>query len=48
MFTAGNSGGDYEMLRWTTSGGGPRYGMMVRRLDRGLTEAPGAAGWWSV
>lgn len=29
----GNSDGDYEMLHWTTSGQGPRLGMIVRHTD---------------
>ncbi len=29
----GNSDGDYEMLRWTTSGPGPRLGLIVHHTD---------------
>jgi hypothetical protein len=29
----GNSDGDYEMLRWTTSGSGPRLGLIVHHTD---------------
>jgi phosphoglycolate phosphatase-like HAD superfamily hydrolase len=29
----GNSDGDYEMLRWTTSGAGPRLGLFVHHTD---------------
>jgi hypothetical protein len=29
----GNSDGDYEMLRWTTAGRGPRLGMIVHHTD---------------
>jgi phosphoglycolate phosphatase-like HAD superfamily hydrolase len=29
----GNSDGDYEMLRWTTSGPGPRFGLIVHHTD---------------
>lgn len=29
----GNSDGDYEMLRWTTSGTGPRFGLLVHHTD---------------
>jgi phosphoserine phosphatase len=29
----GNSDGDYEMLRWTTSGLGPRLGLIVHHTD---------------
>jgi hypothetical protein len=29
----GNSDGDYEMLRWTTSGKGPRLGLIVHHTD---------------
>jgi phosphoserine phosphatase len=30
----GNSDGDFEMLQWTTSGKGPRFGMIVHHTDR--------------
>jgi phosphoserine phosphatase len=33
IFAAGNSDGDLEMLEWTTSGSGPRFGMLVRHTD---------------
>lgn len=29
----GNSDGDYEMLRWTTAGSGPRFGLIVHHDD---------------
>ena len=29
----GNSDGDFEMLEWTTSGGGPRFGLIVHHTD---------------
>jgi phosphoglycolate phosphatase-like HAD superfamily hydrolase len=29
----GNSDGDYEMLRWTTSGAGPRLGLILHHTD---------------
>jgi phosphoglycolate phosphatase-like HAD superfamily hydrolase len=29
----GNSDGDYEMLRWTTSGSGARFGLIVHHTD---------------
>jgi phosphoglycolate phosphatase-like HAD superfamily hydrolase len=29
----GNSDGDYEMLRWTTAGNGPRFGLIVHHTD---------------
>jgi phosphoglycolate phosphatase-like HAD superfamily hydrolase len=29
----GNSDGDYEMLRWTTAGAGPRLGLIVHHTD---------------
>src|SRR4029079_14263965 len=29
----GNSDGDYEMLRWTTSAKGPRFGLIVHHTD---------------
>lgn len=33
IFAAGNSDGDYQMLEWTTSGTGPRFGMLVHHTD---------------
>jgi phosphoglycolate phosphatase-like HAD superfamily hydrolase len=33
IFAAGNSDGDFEMLDWTTSGEGPRFGMIVHHTD---------------
>ncbi len=29
----GNSDGDFEMLEWTTSGKGPRFGLIVHHTD---------------
>ena len=29
----GNSDGDFEMLEWTTSGPGPRFGLIVHHTD---------------
>jgi phosphoglycolate phosphatase-like HAD superfamily hydrolase len=31
----GNSDGDFEMLEWTTSGAGPRFGLLVHHTDAG-------------
>jgi phosphoglycolate phosphatase-like HAD superfamily hydrolase len=33
IFAAGNSDGDFQMLEWTTSGEGPRFGMIVHHTD---------------
>lgn len=33
IFAAGNSDGDYEMLRWTTSGKHPGFAMIVHHTD---------------
>lgn len=33
IFAAGNSDGDYEMLRWTTAGEGPRFGIILHHTD---------------
>jgi len=33
VFAAGNSDGDFEMLEWTTSGDGARFGMIVHHTD---------------
>lgn len=33
IFVAGNSDGDYEMMRWTTSGKGPGFAMLVHHTD---------------
>ncbi|HEY5952725.1 MAG TPA: HAD family hydrolase [Terrimicrobiaceae bacterium] len=33
IFAAGNSDGDFQMLEWTTSGDGPRFGMLVHHTD---------------
>lgn len=33
IFAAGNSDGDYQMLEWTTSGDGARFGMLVHHDD---------------
>lgn len=33
IFAAGNSDGDYQMLQWTTTGAGARFGMIVHHTD---------------
>lgn len=33
IFAVGNSDGDFEMLEWTTSGDGPRFGLLVHHTD---------------
>ena len=33
VFTAGNSDGDYEMLQWTATGSGPRFGLIIHHTD---------------
>jgi len=33
VFTAGNSDGDYAMLQWTSTGPGPRFGMIIHHTD---------------
>jgi len=33
IFVAGNSDGDYEMMRWTTAGKGPGFAMLVHHTD---------------
>jgi len=33
IFAAGNSDGDFEMLKWTTSGDGKRLGLIVHHTD---------------
>ncbi|MGC1274054.1 MAG: HAD family hydrolase, partial [Planctomycetaceae bacterium] len=33
LMAFGNSNGDYEMLRWTTAGDGPRFGLIVHHDD---------------
>jgi phosphoglycolate phosphatase-like HAD superfamily hydrolase len=33
VFTAGNSDGDYDMLQYTTTGSGPRFGMIIHHTD---------------
>lgn len=33
IFAAGNSDGDYEMLRWVTAGKGPHFAMIVHHSD---------------
>jgi hypothetical protein len=33
VFTAGNSDGDYGMLQYTSTGTGPRFGMIVHHTD---------------
>ncbi|MGH7937782.1 MAG: haloacid dehalogenase-like hydrolase, partial [Bryobacteraceae bacterium] len=32
-FAAGNSDGDFQMLEWTTTGAGPRFGMIIHHTD---------------
>ena len=33
IFAAGNSDGDFQMLEWTSSGDGPRLGMIIHHTD---------------
>jgi phosphoserine phosphatase len=33
IFASGNSDGDYQMLDWTTSGKGPRFGLILHHTD---------------
>ncbi|MDA0832663.1 MAG: HAD family hydrolase [Planctomycetota bacterium] len=33
LMAFGNSDGDFEMLEWTTSGDGPRFGLLVHHTD---------------
>ena len=33
LMAFGNSDGDFEMLEWTTSGPGPRFGLIVHHDD---------------
>lgn len=33
VFTTGNSDGDYAMLQWTSTGPGPRFGMIIHHTD---------------
>ncbi|MEE4136052.1 MAG: HAD family hydrolase [Desulforhopalus sp.] len=33
IFAAGNSDGDFQMLEWTTSGAGSRFGMLIHHTD---------------
>ena len=33
IFAAGNSDGDFQMLEWTTTGEGPRFGLLVHHTD---------------
>ncbi|MCF6225611.1 MAG: haloacid dehalogenase-like hydrolase [Xanthomonadales bacterium] len=33
IFAGGNSDGDFEMLQWTTSGAGKRFGLIVHHTD---------------
>jgi len=33
LLAAGNSDGDFEMLEWTTSGDGPRFGLLIHHTD---------------
>lgn len=33
IFAAGNSDGDFQMLEWTTSADGPRFGLIIHHTD---------------
>lgn len=33
VIAVGNSDGDFEMLEWTASGHGPRFGLVVHHID---------------
>jgi hypothetical protein len=33
LMAFGNSDGDFQMLEWTTTGGGPRFGLLVHHTD---------------
>ncbi len=33
LMAFGNSDGDFQMLEWTTSGSGPRFGMLIHHTD---------------
>ena len=33
VFTAGNSDGDYAMLQYTSTGDGPRFGLIIHHTD---------------
>jgi phosphoserine phosphatase len=33
IFAAGNSDGDFEMLEWTSTGAGPRFGLIIHHTD---------------
>lgn len=33
IFAAGNSDGDFQMLEWTASGKGPRFGLLIHHTD---------------
>jgi phosphoserine phosphatase len=33
IFASGNSDGDFDMLRWTTAGDGPRFGLLLHHTD---------------
>ncbi|MGI9262894.1 MAG: haloacid dehalogenase-like hydrolase, partial [Woeseiaceae bacterium] len=33
ILAGGNSDGDFEMLEWTTSGNGPRLGLLIHHTD---------------
>ncbi|MCP5523934.1 MAG: haloacid dehalogenase-like hydrolase [Verrucomicrobiales bacterium] len=33
IFAAGNSDGDFQMLEWTTTGKGPRFGLLIHHTD---------------
>jgi len=39
IFAAGNSDGDFQMLEWTTSGSGLRFGLIVHHTDAGREYA---------
>lgn len=33
IFAGGNSDGDFQMLEWTTTGSGPRFGLLIHHTD---------------
>jgi hypothetical protein len=35
----GNSDGDLQMLQWTTTGSGPRFGVIILHTDEGREYA---------
>jgi phosphoglycolate phosphatase-like HAD superfamily hydrolase len=39
IFTVGNSDGDYAMLQWTSTGTGPRFGMIIHHTDSARESA---------